>query len=346
MIRSLLLSLMAILAVFLPGVFASHHQYENTSPAKDFEASLRELQSKCPKPYIWTKSTWWTEYRKVLGPKVLKKCVFLEGKIPPVGTSCPVANAGVVCMFGEAKCAGKDSPETKCLCQNNVWNCTTVCKTLKCPVTLPSGTCDPLVNTDASCEYGEYCCGSNCHSTGFCHCNTVGGTPQWLCAIADFAPCMEQSLEDVGCPCDRPVDGEKCTADYSCGDLCCGTKAYTCHCNTTTGVFESCGSTGFLPKPPLPCSCDTPPVVVDIPTKYGFDPPTSAAGIHGCPTVYPSTGDSCVGAASRFGCGEGACCGGDAYVCTCGADGKYACLINIMPPNVMCSCAAPRDPVK
>jgi hypothetical protein len=59
-------------------------------------------------------------------------------------------------------------------------------------------------------------------------------------------PCYEKSLEEAGCPCDRPKDGNSCTGDYGCGDACCGADAYTCKCNSA-GVYENCGKTGFIP---------------------------------------------------------------------------------------------------
>jgi hypothetical protein len=138
-----------------------------------------------------------------------------------------------------------DEPETKCQCTKGVWVCNTVCDQPKCPVAQPSGTCDPLVHVK-SCDYGEYCCAGTCSKTVSCSCATFQGQSTWLCTIAPVTPCYEKSLEEAGCPCDRPKNGDSCTGNYGCGDACCGADAYTCKCNSA-GVYESCGKTGFIP---------------------------------------------------------------------------------------------------
>jgi hypothetical protein len=207
---------------------------------------------KCPVPFVWKRPSWWKKYRLSLTRKVLKKCIFFAGKVPAPGKTCLPAQEGFVCMFGEAKCNAKVEPETKCQCTNGVWVCSTVCSTPKCPVAMPSGTCDPLVNV-IKCEYNEHCCGDTCQMTGFCSCVTNNGKSDWLCAVADVLPCNQISLKQAGCPCDRPVNGGACTGDYGCGDACCGKDAYTCKCNA--GVYENCAKTGTLPGPNTSCSC-------------------------------------------------------------------------------------------
>lgn len=208
---------------------------------------------KCPVKFVWKKPSWWRKYRQQMTKGVLKKCIFFEGKVPAPGTTCRSTQEGFVCMFGEARCNAKVEPETKCQCTNGVWVCSTVCSTLKCPVTMPFGTCDPLVNV-MNCEYNEYCCGDTCQNTAFCSCVTSNDfTSEWQCALASFAPCTQISLRQAGCPCDRPVNGGTCTENYSCGNACCGKDAYTCQCNQ--GVYKNCATTGTLPELDTSPSC-------------------------------------------------------------------------------------------
>jgi len=249
MLRSLIVFLSVVLAVaFLPqGALASDNGIG------------RQLQTKrCPPRYQWTRPSWWRKYKRQLTTKVLKKCKFLEGKVPAAGATCEASREGIVCLFGEARCNNVVEPETKCQCKDGVWVCYTVCDQPKCPVAMPqpSGTCDPQVNVK-SCDYGEYCCGDSCVSTAFCSCEPDKKGSTWLCAIASVVQCDETSLEEAGCPCDRPINGDSCTGDYGCGDACCGADAYTCKCNAA-GIYESCGKTGFVPGPLIACACLAP----------------------------------------------------------------------------------------
>jgi hypothetical protein len=301
--------------------------------------SKRKLQTtKCAVPFTWKKPTWWNKYRKILTAQKLKRCVSFKGKAPVSGKrTCTANQLGFVCLFGEARCDGKTEPETKCECTNDlVWTCSTVCDQPKCPFAVPSGTCNPLVHIN-NCDYGEYCCGDSCISTTFCSCETYNGESNWECAVAGMMPCDKTSLEEAGCPCDRPVNGDTCTDDYGCGDACCGADAYTCKCNSA-GIYESCGKTGFVPGPNVPCSCidtEKEPSIVDLMPST----PTRASDIPGCPaTGYPVTGDSCT---DNFGCGA-ACCGSNAYECKCGANKIQTCTMNTpLSPFMQCLCVGP-----
>ena len=212
MLRSLIVVLSVVLVVaFLPqGALASD------------DGIVRQLQTttQCPTPYVWTQPSWWRKYLRLLKSRVLKKCEFLEGKVPAAGTTCLASQEGNVCLFGEARCNNADEPETKCECTNGIWVCSSVCTQPICPVAMPSGwpnTCDPQVNVK-SCNYGEHCCAGSCSSTAFCSCETFQDQSSWLCAIAAMEPCYEKSLEEAGCPCDRPIDGDRCEVDYACGE--------------------------------------------------------------------------------------------------------------------------------
>ena len=226
-----------------------------------FGSARMKLNSRqCPTPYIWIQPSWWVKYRRKLTSKVLKRCKFLKGKVPVAGTTCLNYQEGFVCLFGEARCNNVVEPETRCDCTDGIWKCSTVCPNLKCPtnMTVSSGiTCDPMVHV-VVCQYDEFCCGDTCRMTKYCRCqvHSSSGIAKWQCVSAhDVEPCAKTSLEEAGCPCDRPLDGDKCTADYSCGTACCAEKAYTCKCNNITGVYQGCRKTGIVPGPLETCEC-------------------------------------------------------------------------------------------
>jgi hypothetical protein len=230
-------------------------------------SNARELKARqCPVPYVWVRPSWWKKYRVLLTIKRLKRCNFLHGKVPKPGATCLPKREGFVCMFGEARCNNVVEPETRCDCTNGAWDCKTICPNLKCPVTKPSGICDPLVNV-LVCEYEEDCCGDTCAMTSFCRCETTSGSMKWNCASANVKPCTQTSLEEAGCDCNRPVNGGQCTADFACGSACCSKDAYTCKCNNNTGVYESCGKTGYIPGPLETCSCAAVPT--EAPVRNG-----------------------------------------------------------------------------
>jgi hypothetical protein len=241
-------------------------------------AESRKLQrQQCPAPYVWVKPSWWRKYRLQMTKTILKKCKFLEGKIPDTGKKCLPEKEGVICMFGEARCNGVVEPERKCECVTGVWNCTTVCPNLKCPAEMVSSrsNCDPLVNV-VVCPYNEHCCGDECYPTDFCRCETFQEISRWRCVSTTIPLCKKTSLEEAGCTCDRPIDGRNCTLDYACGSACCGNMAYTCkECNSSTGLYKNCGKTGIVPGPMETCECENPiqlaPSLNPLPRSFAAD---------------------------------------------------------------------------
>jgi hypothetical protein len=250
MLQFTFITILLIASAFLP--HAAHAKLRTLSSHNLHERDLQGSR-RCPVPYVWKRPTYWRKYYRRLTGKVLKKCIFFEGKVPAPGTTCEASKEGFVCLFGDARCNNVVEPETKCQCTNGVWVCNNVCAQPVCPVDMPSGTCDPLVSI-RECKYEEHCCGDSCFFTGRCRCDTSLDKPTWMCDHVLPTPCRTKSLEEAGCPCDRPKNGDNCTADFGCGSACCGAKAYTCKCNSD-GIYESCQA-GFVPKTMMACICD------------------------------------------------------------------------------------------